>query len=107
VIGFLKLKRKQPWRDALIASTGLSVFALAASLLWGSGHPEWAFVLLFTAIWVIISISWSNIDFTEESAVILARLMDRNFHDLHERIAKLEQELEDMKNGHYNRITAP
>lgn len=99
MLGSLKFKRKQPWRDGLIASTGLSLFALAASLLWNSGHPEWAFVLLFTAIWLLISISWSNVDFTEESGVILANVMDRNFHRLHERIAKLEQELDRIENN--------
>ena len=86
-------KRKQPWRDALIATTGLSVFILASSLLWKSGYQEWAFVLAFVAIWLLISISWSNIDFTEESGSILAGIVDHNFHQLHERIEQLEQEL--------------
>ena len=85
--------RKQPWRDALIATTGLSVFILASTLLWNSGHPEWAFALAFFAIWLLISISWSNIDFTEESGSILARIMDHNFHQMNERIEQLEQDL--------------
>ena len=86
-------KRKQPWRDALIATTGLSVFILASSLLWKSGYQEWAFVLAFVAIWLLISISWSNIDFTEESGSILARIVDHNFDQMHERMEQLEQEL--------------
>lgn len=85
--------RKQPWRDALIATTGLSVFILASTLLWSSGHPEWAFALAFVAIWLLISISWSNIDFTEESGSILARIVDHNFHQMNERIEQLEQDL--------------
>ena len=90
-------KRKQPWRDALIATTGLSVFALAATLLWNSGHQEWAFALSFLSIWVLISISWSNIDFTEQSGTILARIMDRNFDQMHRRIEFLEEELSRLK----------
>ena len=86
-------RRKQPWRDALIATTGLSVFTVAGSLLWTSGHPEWAFALAFVAIWLLISISWSNIDFTEESGSILARIVDHNLGQVHERIEELEKEL--------------
>lgn len=86
-------KQKQPWRDALIATTGLSVFILAATLLWKSGYPEWAFALSFLSIWVLISISWSNIDFTEQSGTILARIMDKNFLQMHDRIEQLEEEI--------------
>jgi hypothetical protein len=86
-------KRKQPWRDALIATTGLSVFTLAATLLWTSGYPEWAFALTFLSVWVLISISWSNIDFTEQSGTILARIMDKNFLQMHNRIEQLEEEI--------------
>ena len=86
-------ERKQPWRDALIATTGLSVFILASTMLWSSGHPEWAFALAFVAIWLLISISWSNIDFTEESGSILARIVDHNFHQMNDRIEQLEQDL--------------
>ena len=85
--------RKRPWRDALIATTGLSVFILASTMLWSSGRPEWAFALAFVAIWLLISISWSNIDFTEESGSILARIVDHNFQQMHERIEQLEQDL--------------
>jgi hypothetical protein len=91
--GIKVFNRKQPWRDALIATTGLSVFILASSLLWNSGHQEWAFALAFVAIWCLLSISWSNIDFAEESGSILARIVDHNFHQMNERIEQLEQEL--------------
>ena len=91
--------RKQPWRDALIATTGLSVFILASTLLWNSGHPEWAFALAFVAIWLLLSISWSNIDFTEESGTILARIVDHNFHQMNERIEQLEQDLASVRSS--------
>jgi hypothetical protein len=91
-------KRKQPWRDALIASTGLSVFVLAASLLWNAGHHQWAFVLVFTATWLLLSISWSNIDFTEKSGAILASVVDHNFQRMHERMEQMERELHEVKN---------
>jgi hypothetical protein len=86
-------KQKQPWRDALIATTGLSVFVLAATLLWKSRYPEWAFALSFVSIWVLISISWSYIDFTEQSGSILAGIMDHNFDKMHSRVEQLEAEL--------------
>lgn len=91
-------KRKQPWRDALIATTGLSLFTLAATLLWKSGHPEWSFVLLFMGVWILLSISWSNIDFTEQSGSFLASIMDHNFDQMHDRVEKLEEELSRLGN---------
>jgi len=90
-------KRKQPWRDALIATTGLSVFLIAASMLWSSGHQQWAFVVVFTAVWMLISISWSNIDFTEKSGAILANIMDHNFNRMHEQIEQLEKDLSEFR----------
>ncbi len=92
-------KRKQPWRDALVASTGLSIFVLAASQLWSYGHHEWAFALVFTATWLLLSISWSNVDFTEKSGAILASVMDHNFQNVHERIEHLENELDGLKSA--------
>jgi len=85
--------RKHPWRDALIATTGLSVFSFASSQLWTSGYPEWAFALAFVAIWLLLTVSWSNIRFTEESGSILARIVDHNFDHVNERIERLELEL--------------
>jgi len=87
------LKRKQAWKNALIATTGLSVFFVVSTQLWLSGFEEWAFLLLFMAVWGLISLSWSNVDFTEESGTILAGIMDHNFRDMGERIEELEQEL--------------
>jgi len=90
-------KRKQPWRDALIASTGLSVFVLIASVLWSSGHHEWAFVVVFTATWLLLSISWSNVDFTEKTGALLASVVDHNFQQMHEQLEQLENELAEVK----------
>jgi len=90
-------RRKQPWRDALIATTGLSVFTVACTLLWNSGHPEWSFALAFVSVWALLFISWANIDFTEESGSILARIVDHNFNQVNERIAQLEQELASIR----------
>lgn len=91
-------KRKQPWRDALIATTGLSVFVLAATLLWGAGYPEWAFALTFLGVWALVSISWSNIDFTEQSGAVLARIVDKNFLQMHDRIDRIEEKLSRLEN---------
>lgn len=90
---FRIFKQKHPWRDALIATTGLSIFVMAATLLWDAGHAQWAFAVAFSSIWVLISISWSNIDFTEQSGTILARIVDRNFAQMSDRIEQLEEKL--------------
>lgn len=94
--GIMVFKRKQPWRDALIATTGLSLFALAATLLWQTGYRQWAFVCIFIAVWLVLSISWSNLDFTERSGELLAEIVDHNFQGMHERVEKLEKALEDI-----------
>jgi hypothetical protein len=83
----------RPWQNALLATTGLAVFFVLSSLLWRSGHAEWAFLLLFLAIWVLLAVSWSNVSFAEESGSILASIVDRNFEDMDERIAHMEREL--------------
>ncbi|MFC1740151.1 hypothetical protein ACFL0N_01570 [Pseudomonadota bacterium] len=95
--GFSIYKSKQPWRDALIATTGLSAFVLAATMLWNSGYPEWAFALSFVSVWLLIYISWSNIDFTEQSGTLLASIMDQNFDQIHDRVEQLEEELSRLK----------
>jgi hypothetical protein len=89
-------RHKQPWRDALIATTGLSLFILAATLLWQTGYRQWAFVSVFVAVWLLLSISWSNMDFTERSGTLLAEIMDHNFQSLHERVETLEKALEEF-----------
>jgi hypothetical protein len=86
-------KRKQPWRDALIATTGYIALLFLSSLLWTSGYEEWAFALAFFATWILLAISWSNIDFTEKSGTLLAEVMDHNFEHMHSRIAELEENL--------------
>jgi len=90
------LKKKQPWLNALIATTGLSIFFVVAHYLWAAGLQEWAFILAFMAIWTVISISWSNVEFSEESGSILAKIMDHNFQDMSERIEELERELAEI-----------
>ena len=93
------LKTQRPWRNGLIATTGLSLFTVIASLLWRSSHAEWAFVLIFVAIWVLISVIWSNDDFNEESGSILAHIVDRNFSQMNERLERMERELEQVRGG--------
>ena len=89
--------KMQPWRNALIATTSLSVFLVISSLLWNSGYPQWAFILAFLAIWAVISVSWSNMRFTEESSSILAGIVDHNFRNLHEKVDLIEKELAAIK----------
>ena len=95
--GLRIFKPRQPWRDALIASTGLGVFFLAASMLWSSGNQEWSFVLVFIATWLLLFVSWSNVDFTDKSGAILASVMDHNFNRMFEQIEQLEKELADVR----------
>jgi hypothetical protein len=90
-------KRKRPWRNALITTTGLSAFFLLASQLWLAGYEQWAFVLGFLAVWTVISISWSNVDFTEESGTILARIVDHNFENQQARLDELETEIAQLR----------
>ncbi len=90
-------KRMNAWQSGLLAASALAATFFAASLLWQQGHPQWAFVLAFAAVWVLISISWASIDYSEKSATILARIVDRNFDDMHERLEYLERELERLR----------
>ncbi|NNK50723.1 MAG: hypothetical protein HKO99_03905 [Xanthomonadales bacterium] len=92
--GMMTFKRKQPWRDALIATTALSLFIFAASLLWETGYPQWAFAAVFVAVWLLLSFSWSNVDFTEKSSKLLAEIMDQNFEQMHQRVEQLERALQ-------------
>lgn len=96
------LNTSYPWRNGLIATTGLSLFAVLASLSWSAGHAEWAFVLVFVAIWLLISVFWSNDEFNEESGSILARIVDQNFSQMHERLEQLEQELDQIRGTQSN-----
>lgn len=91
-------RRKRPWRNALIATTWLSVMFVLATLVWNSGHAQWAFLLGFVAVWLLLSVSWSNVHFTEESSSILAKIVDQNFTQMHERVERLERELARFQN---------
>jgi hypothetical protein len=87
-------KKVNPWQVGLLATSALAAAVFAASLLWQQGHPEWAFVLSFSAVWALLSIVWANVDFTEDSGTLLARVVDHNFHHVHDRLEFLEQELD-------------
>jgi hypothetical protein len=97
VIHNLIFSSRRPWRSALIATTGLCLFAVVATMLWNSGYPEWAFVSAFMAIWILIALIWSNDDHNEESGLILARIVDHNFEALYERVQELELALGDAE----------
>ena len=90
-------KRLQTWQSALLATSGLAALLFASAQLWQLGYPQWAFVLAFTATWALITISWSNVEYTENSGSILARIMDHNFNQLHDRVEELEKELERLR----------
>ena len=90
-------KKVNPWQNGLLATSALAAVLFSSTLLWQQGHPEWAFLLAFSATWVLISISWSSVDYTEESGTILARMVDHNFNHVHERLEELERELEGLR----------
>jgi hypothetical protein len=92
-------RKANPWQSGLLTTSGLAAVIFSASLLWQAGHAQWAFVLTFTAVWALISISWSNVDFAERSGTILARIVDHNFGQMHERLIELEQEVEALRSA--------
>lgn len=96
----MDLISKLPWRNGLIATTGLSLFAFFASILWSAGHADWAFVVVFIGLWLLISLVWSSDHFNEESSTVLAGIMDHNFEQMHERIEQLEKVLEMSEQEH-------
>ncbi len=85
------------WQSSLLATSGLAAALFAASLLWQQGLAEWGFLLGFAAVWALVALSWSSVDFTERSGVLLAHIMDRNFEQMHERVVELEQEVEFLR----------
>lgn len=85
------------WQRSLLATSGLAAAFFAASQLWQQGLAEWGFLLGFAAVWALVALSWSSVAFTERSGVLLARIMDRNFEQMHERVVELEQELECLR----------
>ena len=93
--------KPNPWQSALLATSGLSAIFVATSLLWQAGYPQWGFLLSFAAVWALLSISWSNVDFTEESGTLLADIVDHNFTQLHERVADLEAQLQNLSEGRF------
>lgn len=90
-------RKVSPWQSGLLATSALSAVVFAASLLWQAQHQEWAFLLAFSAVWFLISISWSNVDYTDRTGAILARIVDSNFDHVHERLETLEAELESLR----------
>lgn len=88
------LNSSHPWRVGLMTTTGLSLCVVVASLLWRTGYAEWAFLLVFVALWAFISFIWSNDHFIEQSGSVLAGIIDHNFRQLHDRMEFLEQELQ-------------
>ena len=90
-------RRMNAWQSALLATSALAATFFAASLVWQQGHPQWAFLLAFAAVWVLISISWASIDFSEKSGTLLARIVDHNFDRVHERLEYLENELDRLR----------
>lgn len=98
-------RRTGPWQRSLLATCALSAAFVAASLLWQSGNPEWAFVVAFASVWVTLSLAWSDVDYTEESGVLLAQIVDHNFDRLHDRLQELEQQIEELRThrAHPNR----
>lgn len=90
-------RKANPWHTGLLATSGLAATLFCASLLWQQGLPQWAFVLGFAAVWALISISWSNVDFAERSGTVLAGIVDHNFVQMHERLLELEREVEELR----------
>lgn len=90
-------RKINPWQSGLLATSALAAIMFAASLLWQAQHQEWAFLMAFSAVWFLISLSWSNVDYTDKTGAILARIVDSNFDHVHERIEILEAELEKLR----------
>ena len=90
-------KKTGPWQNGLLATSALAAALFASSMLWQQGHAQWAFLLAFLSVWVLLSISWSNVEHTEESGTVRARIVDHNFDRMHERIEYLESELERLQ----------
>jgi hypothetical protein len=90
-------RRIGPWQRSLLATCALSAAFVAASLLWQSGSAHWAFVVAFATVWVTLSLTWSDVDYTEKSGVMLAQIVDHNFDRLHGRMQELEQQIEELR----------
>ena len=93
----MAMRTFKSWQSSLLATSGLAAALFAASQLWQQGLAQWAFLLVFAAVWALVALSWSSVAFTERSGVLLARIMDRNFEQMHERVVELEQEVEMLR----------
>ena len=91
------LKKMNVWQSGLLATSALAATFFASSQLWQQGQPQWGFLLAFVAVWFLISISWSSIDYSDRSGLVLARIVDHNFSQLHDRLEELEQELHHLR----------
>lgn len=85
------------WHGGLVATSILALALFAALFLWRQGNTEWAFMLAFAGAWALVSIILSAVRFTEQSGLILARIVDENFENLHERISELEEEVSSLR----------
>ena len=70
----IKLKNRS-LSQALIATTVLAGISTLAFTAWQSGYPQWAFALVFLAVWLVISVSWANVRFNKESGLMLAGIV--------------------------------
>ena len=93
----MAIRTFRTWQSSLLATSGLAAALFAASQLWQQGLAEWGFLLGFAAVWTLVALSWSSVAFTERSGVLLARIMDRNFEQMHERVVELEREVETLR----------
>ena len=90
-------RRTGPWQRSLLATCALSAAFVAASLLWQSGSAHWAFVVAFATVWVTLSLTWSDVDYSEASGIVLAQIVDHNLDRMHERFEELERQLEELR----------
>ena len=106
------MRRTGPWQRALLVTSALSAAFFAAAWVWQAGHPQWAFLIAFLAVWVTLSLVWSEVQFTEDSGVLLAEIVDRNIDGLHDRLGEVERILEELReqratlSGHASRPPA-
>ena len=90
-------RRLRAWKSGLLATSALAAALFAASLLWQQGHPQWAFLLAFTGAWALVSLILAIVDYTEQSGLVLAHILDDHVDDLLARIGELEREIEQLR----------
>jgi len=84
----------RPWRRGFMTTTGVTLILFIAIQLWNTGWADFAFISAFLAVWALTSILWSNDEYIEESNGMLAGIMDQNFDHLHQRLKRIENELQ-------------